>query len=431
MRVPRSPAGQDAAVSCLGANAAPDAEPRRARKVWSCATTAAPSPMAAPTRFTEPQRTSPTAKMPSTPVSSGSGIRSVEPTSPPVRTKPFSSRGTPQPVSQLAAGSAPVKRNRWAMACCSSAPVRLLRQRTPFRPLFGCAEELDDLGIAENRDVRCGRDSIDEVARHRAREAGPAHEHAHLTRVARQEHGRLARRVSSAHEIHVLVAAQSGLGRRGPVRDAAALELRQVRNLRSAIERAGGDHDRARPNPPAVGKLEDVHGIGARALRRAVQPRDLGRQAELGPEFLGLRERAPHQRLPRHAGRKAQVVLDARAGAGLSSERGLFQDQDREALGRTVDRRREPGRARADDRHVVRLGAEPGRHEAEGPRQLLLRRIPEYRPARQNHDRELSWLGRIAREQRRGIGVAHQDRRPGTECRCVRGSRTAASRPVT
>ena len=35
---------------------------RLARKVCSCATTAAPSPMAAPTRFTEPQRTSPTAK---------------------------------------------------------------------------------------------------------------------------------------------------------------------------------------------------------------------------------------------------------------------------------------------------------------------------------------------------------------------------------
>src|SRR5262249_14126997 len=44
-------------------------EPRRSRNVCSCATTAAPSPMAAPTRFTEPQRTPPTAKMPPRPLS--------------------------------------------------------------------------------------------------------------------------------------------------------------------------------------------------------------------------------------------------------------------------------------------------------------------------------------------------------------------------
>src|SRR5205085_4985278 len=91
-------------------------EPRRERKVCSWATTAAPSPMAAPTRFTEPERTSPTAKMPSTPVSIGRRTCSVEPTSAPVRMKPLSSRGTPQPASQLAAGSAPVKGKKSAMA---------------------------------------------------------------------------------------------------------------------------------------------------------------------------------------------------------------------------------------------------------------------------------------------------------------------------
>ena len=188
--------------------------------------------------------------------------------------------------------------------------------------------------------------------------------------------------VSSAHQGHVLVAAEPGLDGRSPVRDAAALELREVRNLRTAVARAGGDHDGARPDLPAIGELEDVHGIRARGFRRAVQPLDLGGQAELDPEFLGLRERAPHQRLPRYAGRKAQVVLDARAGAGLSSKRERFQHQDGEALGRTVDRGRKPGRARADDRHVVRLGAEAGRHQAERPRQLVLRRILEHRAVR-------------------------------------------------
>src|SRR5205814_2439924 len=88
---------------------------RRERKSCSWATTAAPSPMAAPTRFTDPERTSPTAKMPSTPVSSGS-----DPTSAPVRMNPLSSSGTAHPASQLAAGSAPVNRKQWPTACSSS-----------------------------------------------------------------------------------------------------------------------------------------------------------------------------------------------------------------------------------------------------------------------------------------------------------------------
>jgi hypothetical protein len=53
----------------------------------------------------------------------------------------------------------------------------------------------------------------------------------------------------------------------------------------------------ARPDPPAVGELEDVHGIEPE-LPTCGPPRDLGGQAELDPEFLGLRERASHQRLP-------------------------------------------------------------------------------------------------------------------------------------
>ena len=102
---------------------------------------------------TEPQRTSPTAKTPSTPVSSGSGTRSVEPTSAPVRMKPFSSRGMPQPLRQLAAGSAPVKRNRWREG------VLFLGTGAPVAPphaaadRVGRAEELHDLGVAEHR--RC------------------------------------------------------------------------------------------------------------------------------------------------------------------------------------------------------------------------------------------------------------------------------------
>ena len=143
---------------------------------------------------------------------------------------------------------------------------------------------------------------------------------------------------------------------------------------------------------------------------------DLGRQAELGAELLRLRERAPHQRLPRDAGRKAEIVLDARAGAGLSSKRERFQHQDREALGRAVDRGREPGRTRADDGHVVRFGAEARRHQAQRARQLLLRRILEHRAVRQDRERKLARLRRRSARAARGvpilIGIDHAEGNP-------------------
>src|SRR4029453_13992325 len=104
-----------------------------------------------------------------------------------------------------------------------------------LQTLVGRAEELNDLGLTKHRDVRRTRYSFDEVARHRARETRPAHQHADVTRVACEEHCRLARRVSATHQGDILIAAQPGLDGRGPVRNAAALELREVRDLRTAI----------------------------------------------------------------------------------------------------------------------------------------------------------------------------------------------------
>src|SRR6187551_2778379 len=79
-----------------------------ARKPCSAATTCAPSPIAPPTRLTEPERTSPTANTPGTEVSSGDAdCPSFCLHCAPVTTKPPRSTITPQPASQSVAGSAP------------------------------------------------------------------------------------------------------------------------------------------------------------------------------------------------------------------------------------------------------------------------------------------------------------------------------------
>ena len=114
-----------------------DAAASFARRACSSATATAPSPIAAPARLTDPDRTSPIANTPRTLVSSVSGRRerlfdgrTSEGTSKPVKTKFLASKATPLSLSQLVAGSAPMKRNTWRIGFSVCSPVTLLRQCT-------------------------------------------------------------------------------------------------------------------------------------------------------------------------------------------------------------------------------------------------------------------------------------------------------------
>src|SRR6202047_3177438 len=101
------------------------------RKPCSPATTWAPSPIAPPTRLTEPERTSPTANTPGTEVSSDdAAFPRCRSDCAPVTTKPPRSSVTPQPSSQPVAGSAPTNRNRLRISAKVSSPDRRRRQRT-------------------------------------------------------------------------------------------------------------------------------------------------------------------------------------------------------------------------------------------------------------------------------------------------------------
>src|SRR6516225_2493993 len=90
--------------------------PRSAKKACSAAMTCAPSPTAAATRLTEPERTSPIANTPGRLVSSGLWM------SVPARTKPLSSSMTPDRDSQSVLGSAPMNKKRWRIASSLSSP---------------------------------------------------------------------------------------------------------------------------------------------------------------------------------------------------------------------------------------------------------------------------------------------------------------------
>src|SRR6202171_2202476 len=118
MRNPMSRVFDDAVLHLIAARC--DTAAPFVSAACNSAPTTAPSPIAAPTRLTEPDRTSPEANTLRTLVSSGSGRpdplfdrRASGGMSDPVRMKFLPSKATPLSLSQPVAGSAPMKQKTW------------------------------------------------------------------------------------------------------------------------------------------------------------------------------------------------------------------------------------------------------------------------------------------------------------------------------
>src|SRR6267142_3067297 len=132
------------------------------RKPCNAATTCAPSPIAPPTRLTDPERTSPTANTPGTVVSSCATGRPFPSAGTPVSTNPARSTLTPQPSSQLVAGSAPTNKNRLRISSAFTSGDSRLRQRThsseasslPFSPITSALKINSIFGVASMRSIR-------------------------------------------------------------------------------------------------------------------------------------------------------------------------------------------------------------------------------------------------------------------------------------
>ena len=96
--------------------------------------------------------------------------------------------------------------------------------------------------------------------------------------------------------------------------------------------------------------------------------------------------------------RKAEIVLDHRCRARLSSGRDRFDGNRTQPLGGRVHRRREPRGTGADDREVV-FRQEWRGHHAEPARDLLHRCAGEAAPVGQDTDREAVRIDIVAVEQ--------------------------------
>src|SRR6202035_5184833 len=162
------------------------------RKPCSAATTWAPSPIAPPTRLTDPERTSPTANTPGTEVSSEAAAvdrdaAAIEPVG----------GGIGADEQEQVADLGGV-----ILAAQPAAPAHPLE-----RSVFG-AFQRDHLGVEDQFDIRRGLDALDQVARHAGAEAAAADDHVDLAGVARQKHRRLACGVAAADQHDLLLRAQ-------------------------------------------------------------------------------------------------------------------------------------------------------------------------------------------------------------------------------
>ena len=184
--------------------------------------------------------------------------------------------------------------------------------------------------LREHFDIRESGDAVDQIARHFRGQARPAHQEPDLLHLARQINHRLAGRISGADQRHLLARAQLCLERRGPIVHARAFECREAFDGRPPVAYAARDHHRARSRALAIRQFEPKAAVVREGGR--IKRDRLVRDRRLDPELLRLTVGARHQRHAADAGRKTEVILDARRGAGLPAKCAAIENERAQVL---------------------------------------------------------------------------------------------------
>ena len=342
------------------------------RYLCTSSTAIEPSPTAEATRLIDWSRTSPAAKTPGMLVSSANGSRcfsgqgghplGTSSTCSPVRMNPRSERAGALP-SQSVCGSAPTKTNIAVAGTRETLPGLVDRDLLQLV----LSVRLAHLRPQPHGDLVGQRlDAVDEVLRHRLLEALAAIEDRHMRRAGEMERG-LPGGVRAADDEGFLTVEEGGVARRGrAVPDAASGEAVGAHGIQPAIRDTRGEQHRVGGDGRTVGEPND-----ARASDD-VDADSFLRGQELGAEAAGLCRRAAREVGSGEAGRETEVVLDARAHAGLAAERLSLDDDRSQPFRCAVDGGGEPGGAGADDDEVVvrellvRLEADPLREARRG-----------------------------------------------------------------
>ena len=191
---------------------------------------------------------------------------------------------------------------------------------------------------------------VDEIARHPLLEPLAAAEDGHAPGVVREEDRRLAGRVGRADDVDVEAVGARRVAARRAVGDAVPGEPLEALDRQVAPDDAAREDDRPRP--------QDVAAVQVHLVGRRVDARDRPGHQDLRAQPARLTQRAIRQFLAGHARGEPEIVLDPRGRARLAAGRLALDDDGTQALGRSVNRRGQPGGSGADDHRVVlgRLG---------------------------------------------------------------------------
>jgi hypothetical protein len=155
--------------------------------------------------------------------------------------------------------------------------------------------------------------------------------------------------MSAADHEHLAVAAQRRFVGRRRVVDAGPLEALEVVDRQPLVASARRDDHAAAGDLATVGQLHHHEAV------LHPQARDRTRRVESCPEALGLDRGARGELSTGDPVGEAHVVLDARAGAGLTTRVDRVERHRLESFGRAVDRGGQPSGAAADDDQVERV----------------------------------------------------------------------------
>src|SRR5579862_6981709 len=163
-------------------------------------------------------------------------------------------------------------------------------------------------------DLRRFLDAAAQIARHALGEAARANQNVDVSSAARKVDCSLAGRVAAAHDDDFFALAKLGLDRSGAIVNAVALEAWKVLQRRLPVARAACNDDGARLDGATVVQVD--------AVRAAVTVDSCNTVREqLRAELFCLRVGARRELPSGDAGRKTEIVFDARAGSGLAAGR--------------------------------------------------------------------------------------------------------------
>ena len=232
-----------------------DAAAPFARTACSSATTTAPSPIAAPTRLTDPDRTSPMANTPRTLVSSGSGRpdrlfdgRTSDGTSEPVKNEILGVQSDPAVLEPARCRIRADEEKDVADRLLRLLAGHIIAPAYALQLLFRTPVQGNDFRLGQYFDIVGRLDAVDEILRHALGETWPAHQHPDFCSEAAQEDGGLARRVAAPDQNDLLVSTQARLDGRSPIPDSAPLEVLEVRDVEAPVASAGRQRPRSRPS---------------------------------------------------------------------------------------------------------------------------------------------------------------------------------------